>query len=180
MCTYKMTIRPGSSSRPPAKVTNRMSFRRSTKSNWNEGGVPGAPRPCACRGASVGLSFRGWGSLLFRARVVSTIECALTKKGRGEGAHGADPFCSGRLQAGSGIRACERNRVASRRNVSRMRTYMRLARKWRRMNTCTKMGRGEGPRGAVRAIISLSTLGGDWPWISLKKSCGLGAKASAP
>jgi apurinic endonuclease APN1 len=40
----KPTIRSGSSSRPPAKVTNRMSFRRLKKSNRSEGPLGSSPR----------------------------------------------------------------------------------------------------------------------------------------
>ena len=42
-----------------------------------------------------------------------------------------------------------------------------------------KNGGGEGPTGAARAIIGVVNWGGDWPWISLRKSCGSDAQASA-
>jgi hypothetical protein len=43
-----------------------------------------------------------------------------------------------------------------------------------------KSGEGDASTGAPRAIIPLSTSGGDWPWISSRKFCGSGAKVSAP
>ena len=137
MFALKLTIRPGSSSRPPAKVTYRMSFRRLNESIRSEASLPAFTKTNKNRPAFI---LSGASRLMPLPEIASSRFSAGT---RSRSAHfAADAF---RRIPNHSAESCRRIRLLSTRRLSH--ANCSVLPNSRRIRTYTKGGRGgTGPR----------------------------------